>query len=97
MIGWVDPNGPAGKAGLRPADKIISIDGHPVTQFSPPSRDSVTWRIVTNKPAPQHVELSVVPITKENSGTYPGWRDALPRDIVIPWQSSYDLKEQRDE
>jgi len=27
-IGWVDANGPAGKAGLRPGDKILEIDGH---------------------------------------------------------------------
>jgi regulator of sigma E protease len=48
-IGWVDPTGPAWKAGLRPGDKITEIDGHPVTQFAPPAQDSVTWRIVTSE------------------------------------------------
>src|SRR5437588_7593091 len=48
-VGWVEPNGPAWKAGLRPGDKIFEIDGHKVTQFAPPSQDSVTWRIITSQ------------------------------------------------
>ena len=48
-IGWVDPNGPAWKAGLRPGDQILSIDGHKVTQFGGQSADSITWRIITSQ------------------------------------------------
>jgi regulator of sigma E protease len=48
MIGWVDPSGPAWKAGLRPGDAIVEIDGLPVKHFAPPSQDSVTWRIITS-------------------------------------------------
>ncbi len=47
-IGWVDQNGPAWKAGLRPGDTILEIDGQPVKHFSPPAQDSVTWRIITS-------------------------------------------------
>ena len=49
VIGWVDPEGPAWNAGLRPGDKILEVDGHKVTQFMPPSQDSVTWRVVTSE------------------------------------------------
>jgi regulator of sigma E protease len=49
VIGWVDPNGPAGKAGLLPGDKILEVDGHPVTHFNPPSQDSVKWRVITSE------------------------------------------------
>jgi regulator of sigma E protease len=47
-IGWVDPTGPAAKAGLQAGDEILEVDGHPVHHFSPTSADSVTWRIVTS-------------------------------------------------
>ncbi|HTY88008.1 MAG TPA: site-2 protease family protein, partial [Candidatus Acidoferrum sp.] len=48
-VGWVDENGPAWKAGLRPGDRILEVDGHPVKHFAPTSADSVTWRIVTSE------------------------------------------------
>ncbi|MSU56869.1 MAG: RIP metalloprotease RseP [Pedosphaera sp.] len=57
-VGWVDPTGPAYKAGLRPGDKILEVDGHAVTQFAPPSRDSITWRIVTSENATIAIKYS---------------------------------------
>jgi len=47
-IGWVDPTGPAWKSGLRVGDRILEVDGHPVTQFGP-SQDGITWRIITSE------------------------------------------------
>lgn len=49
VIGWVDRNGPAWKAGLRPGDEIKEVDSHPVTQFSATTQDSITWRIVSSE------------------------------------------------
>ena len=49
ILGWVVPEGPAWNAGLRPGDTIVSIDGHAIKTYGPPSQDSVLWRIITSE------------------------------------------------
>lgn len=48
-IGYVLPNSPAEKAGLRPGDRILAIDDQPVSRWGGISADSVTWRIVRSE------------------------------------------------
>ena len=59
-IGYVLKGGPADEAGLRPGDRILSVDGRVVTKFGGMG-DSVTWRIVRS-------EGTVVPIKVEREG-----------------------------
>src|SRR6267378_368266 len=54
IVGYVLKGGPADQAGLRPGDRILSVDGKPVSKFGGMG-DSVTWRIVRS-------EGDVVPI-----------------------------------
>jgi len=60
-IGYVIPDSPAAKVGLKPGDKILEIDGKPVTRFNGMSDDSVTWRIVRS-------EGETIPIKVERNG-----------------------------
>lgn len=60
IIGMVAPNNPAAEAGLRPGDKIVSIDGHRISRFMGMG-DSVIWRIVTST-------AETVPIVIERGG-----------------------------
>lgn len=50
QVGWVDPKGPAGLAGLRAGDVITAVDGHPVTSYMPTTSfaDSIKWRVITS-------------------------------------------------
>src|SRR5438094_4132087 len=45
VIGYVLPDSPAQKVGLQPGDKILSVDGKPVSRCSG-MNDSIVWAIV---------------------------------------------------
>ena len=48
VIGYVLPDSPAQKVGLRPGDKILEVDGKPVRRFLG-MNDSVSWNVVRSE------------------------------------------------
>jgi regulator of sigma E protease len=98
-LGWVDPNGPAGKGGLRAGDIITAIDGKPVNTFGPPAEESITWRVITSENSTIKIDYlrdgathsaEVTPYKRETK-----WyeRRALRQILVGPVQDSivYDV------
>jgi regulator of sigma E protease len=49
-IGYVAPDVPAAKAGFKPGDKVLEVDGHPVNRFTG-LVDSITWYVVRSEGA----------------------------------------------
>lgn len=98
IIGYVDPTGPSAKAGLQAGDRILSVDGHPVSRFIGIG-DAIKWRIVTST-APTiavvvdrdgaTVTCEVAPIRAAHSF----WQRATPRIIgIAPSEKALIAKE----
>ena len=49
-IGYVAPDVPAANAGFKPGDKVLEVDGHPVTRFNG-MVDSIGWYVVRSEGA----------------------------------------------
>ncbi len=87
VIGYVQADSPAAKAGLQAGDKILEVDGQKVTRFSG-MNNSVIWSVVRSEgdTIPFKVdrnggirEFQVVPYIAETSG----WRRKSVRQVLI--------------
>src|SRR3954471_1559499 len=87
VIGYVHQDSPAAKAGLRPGDKILEVDGRRVSRFFG-MNDSIVWNVVRSEGPviPFKVErdgkivtMDVVPLIAETSG----WRRKSTRQVMI--------------
>jgi regulator of sigma E protease len=92
-IGYVEKDGPAEAAGLRPGDRILQVDNLPVTKFAGMGQ-SVTWRIVrsTGETVPVEVDrdgkvMTFYPKPAHDETKF--WqRQSLRQIKILPAQSS---------
>ena len=87
VVGYIMPDSPAEKVGLRPGDKILEVDGKRVTRFLG-MNDSVSWAVVRS-------EGETVPVKFERDGKVQsvqvepykaptrGWRRKSVRQLLI--------------
>jgi regulator of sigma E protease len=93
VIGRVEKDGPADKAGLRPGDKILEVDGKPVSKFGGMG-ESVTWRVVRSEGATLPVKImregkELVVLTTPVKKPTKAWERKSLRQIEIePAQSA---------
>lgn len=85
IIGMVAAGGPAEKAGLKPGDEILKVDGQPVTRFMG-GTDSVKWRIIRSEgeTIPFEVRRGNEILTLHSGWTKPetsGWRRPALRQV----------------
>src|SRR6266513_6500550 len=87
VIGYIMPDSPAEKVGLLPGDKILEVDGKPVTRFLG-MNDSVSWAVVRSEGETVPVKferggqvqmVNVEPYKAETSG----WRRKSVRQLLI--------------
>jgi regulator of sigma E protease len=87
VVGYVEKDSPAAKAGIQAGDKILEVDGRRVARFFG-MNDSVVWNVVRSEGPviPFKVErdgkivtLDVVPVIAETSG----WRRKSTRQVMI--------------
>lgn len=71
-IGYVFPDSPAEQAGLLAGDRILKVDGFPVTRFGGIG-DSITWRVVSSTG-------DTIPIEVERNGEILEFQSTYVRD-----------------
>lgn len=104
VIGYVVPGGPAAEAGLKAGDKVLTVDGHEVTRFSPmgKARESVIWNIARSETPTipitvlrdgQVKEFTVAPEAPERKG----WgRRNIKQILIAPAQTPRIMKVLKD-
>ena len=80
-IGYVMEDSPGAKAGLRPGDKLLEVDGRPVSRWHGMGNDSIVWRIIRS-------EGATLPIKFERGGKI----ETVESVPVIPETKFYSRK-----
>jgi regulator of sigma E protease len=91
VIGYVEKDGPADKAGLKQGDRILEVDGKPVKKFGGMG-ESVTWRIVRSEgqtvlvKVERNGQVLTVETTPTKEPTKAWQRKSLRQILIAPAQ-----------
>ncbi|MEY2598966.1 MAG: hypothetical protein RLZZ142_1225, partial [Verrucomicrobiota bacterium] len=83
-LGFVQPGGPADRAGLRPGDRILEVDGQPVDRFVGPL-NSVMWRVIRS-------EGEKIPFKIEREGQILTLESSWEKAETAKWQRNATRK-----
>src|SRR5437868_11293908 len=87
VVGYIMPDSPAEKVGLRPGDKILEVDRKRVTRFLG-MNDSVSWAVVRSEGETvpvkfeRHGQVQTVQVEPYKAETS-GWRRKSVRQLLI--------------
>jgi len=91
IIGYVEKDGPADKAGLRPGDRVLSVDGKPVKKFGGMG-ESIQWRVIRSEGETLPVKFirdgqeRTVMVAPHKEETKAWERKALRQILILPAQ-----------
>lgn len=54
------------------------------------------YKVIAGETVPKHVKIPVMPVTRDNLDTYPGWEGEVPKAIEIPWKSDLKIAEETE-
>jgi regulator of sigma E protease len=93
VIGYVVKGSPAEKAGLRPGDRILEVDHHPVHRFQGMDDSAIAWRIVRSEGPTIHIKFErqgkilETEVTPERAERPFFQRQGLRQILILPAQT----------